>query len=77
MISVKYFMPCADLDNDAFGSMGQYRKITGMVLKVDPEVGETITLQTNQTRQTISFDDIIEIENNTGVLDTVWELETP
>ena len=79
MVSVKYFLPhtSEDDDFDKVSYQGQYRVVSGMVLKVDPEVEETITLQTDHTCQTISFDDIIGIENHTGVFDTVWELETP
>jgi hypothetical protein len=49
IVSVKYFVPCRDENNFAFGNAGQYETVTGMVLKVDTEVGNEITIQ--QRRQ--------------------------
>jgi hypothetical protein len=75
--SVKYFVPCRDENNFAFGNAGQYETVTGMVLRVDTEVGKEITIQTDTTKKVIGFDDILEITSKTDVFETDWELEAP
>lgn len=35
-VRVRYFMACADVNNDAYGSLGLYHTETGTVWKVDP-----------------------------------------
>ena len=77
MVTVKYFAPCRDENNFAFGNAGQYEVITGMVLKVDTEVWKEITIQTDTIKKVISFDDILEITSKSDVLQTDWELEAP
>ena len=77
MISVKYFVPCQDENNFAFGNAGQYETVTGMVLKVDTEVWKEITIQTETAKKVIGFDDILEITSKTDVFETDWELEAP
>jgi hypothetical protein len=49
IVSVKYFVPCQDENNFAFGTAGQYETITGMVLNVDTEIQKEITIQTYTT----------------------------
>ena len=77
MISVKYFVPCQDENNFAFGNAGLYETVTGMVLRVDTEVGKEITIQTDAIKKVIGFDDILEITSKTDVFETDWELEAP
>ena len=60
IVSVKYFVPCQDVNNFAFANAGQYETVTGMVLRVDTEVGKEITIQTETTKIVIGFDDILE-----------------
>ena len=54
-----------------------YETVTGMVLRVDTEVGKEITIQTDTTKKVIGFDDILEITSKTGVFETDWEMEAP
>lgn len=75
--SVKFFVPCRDENNFAFGNAGQYETVTGMVLRVDTEVGKEITIQTEMTKKVIGFDDILEITSKSDVFKTDWELEAP
>ena len=75
--SVKYFVPCQDVNNFAFANAGLYETVTGMVLRVDTEVGKEITIQTDTTKKVIGFDDILEITSKTDVFETDWELEAP
>ena len=77
MVSVKYFVPCQDVNNFAFANAGLYETVTGMVLKVDTEVGNEITIQTDTIKKVIGFDDILEITSKTDVFETDWELEAP
>ncbi len=55
-VSVEYFSVCSDPHNAAFGKMGTYRTVEGIVSKVDMAVG-TITVND----QTIPIDDIYRI----------------
>ena len=77
IVSVKYFVPCQDVNNFAFANAGLYKTVTGMVLRVDTEVGKEITIQTDAIKKVIRFDDILEITSKTDVFETDWELEAP
>lgn len=75
MVSVKYFVPCADENHFAFQiAAGQYEAATGMVLRVD---SESLRLRTENGDKSISFRDIREIRSKTGIFDTDWEMEMP
>ena len=74
---MKYFVSCQDVNNFAFANAGLYETVTGMVLRVDTEVGKEITIQTDTTKKVIGFDDILEITSKTDVFETDWELEAP
>ena len=56
-VTVKYYVPCADEHSFSCGIRGQYLTETGIVWKVDMEVGQTITVG----RKSISFGDIVSI----------------
>ncbi len=77
IISVKSFVPCQDVNNFAFANAGLYETVTGMVLRVDTEVGKEITIQTDTIKKVIGFDNILEITSKTDVFETDWELEAP
>jgi hypothetical protein len=77
IVSVKYFVPCQDVNNFAFANAGLYETVTGMVLRVDTEVGKEITIQTETTKKVIGFDDILEITSESDVFHTDWEMEAP
>ena len=60
MVTVQYFVPCAD--QDAFGpEKGRYETASGMVLNVD-EFHETLTLQEENSKAVIDFADLLSIE---------------
>ena len=61
--------PCRFTSNFAFGIQGEYRKVTGMVWRVDTDVAQTITLGTT----TIRFQDITKIESEEHIFDRTWE----
>lgn len=67
-VSITYFKPCSDKENDWYGRGGQYKTISGTVLKVD--FGE-VCLKTEDREEYISFDDIREIDE-ICVHDTAW-----
>ncbi|MBR3740908.1 MAG: hypothetical protein IKN04_10725 [Clostridia bacterium] len=56
-VTVKYYVPCTDEHSFSCGIRGQYLTETGVVWKVDTEVGQTITVG----RKRISFRDIVSI----------------
>ena len=43
-VTVTYFVPCADRNNEAYGYRGQYERISGTVWKVDPLITRTIQI---------------------------------
>jgi len=60
-VRVEYFAACTDINNDAYGRLGLYHTVTGIVQKVDPVrqllmVSDTIIL----------FDDIVSITDLSG-----------
>ena len=57
IVMVEYYIPCTDEHSFACGLRGQYRTETGVVWKVDMEVGKTITVN----QKMIAFDDILAI----------------
>lgn len=58
IVSVEYYVPCLDEHSLSYGIRGRYVTETGVVHKVDMEVGHTITI--NEKR--ISFEDILSIK---------------
>ena len=57
LVTVTYFSPCKDVENDAYGSGGTYQELTGRVTHVDPVLDKTITID----GQVIALEDIIKI----------------
>ena len=64
-ISVTYYAPCEDPENEAYGLRGQYHAISGICRKVDPDVSRSILVDNTK----ISFRDIIRIESGDGIFD--------
>ena len=58
-VTITYFSPCTDIENDWYGCGGKYEKISGTVLNV--EMG-SIQLRTEDGERTISFSDIRDIK---------------
>ena len=56
-VTVKYYVPCTDEQSFSCGIRGQYLTETGVVWKVDMEIGQTITVGL----KSISFRDIVSI----------------
>ena len=57
-VTITYFSPCTDIENDWYGTGGKYEEISGTVLNV--EMG-SIRLRTEDGERTISFSDIRDI----------------
>ena len=62
--TIRYFVPCKGKENFAYGNAGTYETITGLVLRVDADVGKTITLLTDAGKRVIPFDEIAEIRSS-------------
>lgn len=60
MVSIEYYIPCADRNNDAYGRMGLYKKADGVVMKVD-QVRQEIVIEDDSSSTSISFADIYRI----------------
>ncbi len=56
-ITVTFYVPCSDENNEAYGLRGTYRKITGLCRGVDEYRG-ALTVD----NMSIAFDDILSIE---------------
>ena len=67
VITVVYYVPCLDPDNEACGLRGQYRKKTGVCLNVDELYG---ILLVDKTR--VSFEDILKIDDPEGIFERDW-----
>ena len=60
LATVTFYSPCGDEENDAYRSEGIYRKITGIVTRVDPVLDKTITIN----GQTLAMEDLVEINGD-------------
>lgn len=59
-VSIEYFVVCTDEENDAYLVKGQYKTITGVVLKVDQHE-QTITILNGRETHVIAFSDVYRI----------------
>ena len=62
--SIEYFVVCTDEENDAYLVKGQYKTITGIVLKVDQHE-QRIAIRSGGDTEVISFADIYRISKPT------------
>lgn len=68
-VSVTYYVPCTDTDNEAYGLRGQYKTVTGICRKVDPNVSRCLLIDNMK----ICFRDIWRIESGAGIFDEMYE----
>lgn len=59
IVTVTYFVPCQDVNHDAFGVAGQYETLTGVCWNVDPDISRTIRVGNS----VIAFENISKIES--------------
>ena len=64
-VSIEYFVICTDEENDAYLVKGQYKTITGTVLKVDPHE-QSIAIRAGAETHVIPFSDVYRIFKPTG-----------
>lgn len=57
-IIVNYYIPCSDVNHDAYGLQGVYKTVTGVCWKVDSELKKEIVVD----RKKIPFEHIHQIE---------------
>lgn len=57
-VIINYYIPCSDVNHDAFGLQGVYKTVTGVCWKVDSELKKEIVV--GQKR--IPFERILQIE---------------
>lgn len=67
-VTVCYFAPCTDENNDAYGSRGKYISLNGTCLKVDDEVSKSILVDSTR----IAFSDIRSIDSNGDIFTRDW-----
>lgn len=58
-VTITYFSPCTDIENVWYGCGGQYKTISGTVLRIEMD---SIRIKTNSAERAISFSDIRDIE---------------
>ena len=61
-VSVTYFVPCADRDNEAYRIRGRYETAAGICMNVDPVLRRLVLSDGRK----ISFEDIFRIEYEKG-----------
>ncbi|MBQ9157395.1 MAG: hypothetical protein IJ137_11520 [Eubacterium sp.] len=59
-ITVTYFSPCSDIENDSYSTRGNYITCTGRMRRIDPDLTRTITVDDHM----ISFNDITDLSVN-------------
>ncbi len=59
-VSVEYYEPCNDEENDAYQVKGQYRTITGIVVRIDPHE-QCLTLLSGTNKHVIPFSNVYRI----------------
>lgn len=64
-VSIEYFVICEDKENEAFRMKGQYKTITGIVMRVDPN-GQFIVIHCEDGDFLILFSDIYRIFDPSG-----------
>jgi len=57
LVTVTFYSPCDDEENDAYGHEGTYQKITGVVTQVDPVIDKTIAIN----GMIVEMEDLVEI----------------
>ena len=67
--TVTYYVTCADRNNEAYGTLGSYSSVTGIVWNVDP-IRKSLRIGKTEIR----FRDICSIEAK-NLFDTDWEVE--
>ena len=68
-VTVRFYVPCADKNNFAFGLRGLYESVTGICRGVDPELTRTIRVG----GRAIAFDSIVSVESPSGAFDRAPE----
>jgi len=66
-VTIEYYIPCTDPNNDAFERKGLYETTTGVVRKVD-NVNQSVILDDSDGERNIAFADIYNITDPTGAL---------
>ncbi len=64
--AVRYFIPCADVEESGGGRLGTCRTVSGIVTRVDP-VQRTLTLRGAEETVTVALDDILRITLGTRI----------
>ena len=64
-VSIEYFVVCTDEENDAYLVKGQYKTITGIVLKVDQHE-QSIAIRAGAETHIIPFADVYRIFKPSG-----------
>ena len=68
-VTVTYYEPCSDVNNEAYGTQGQYKTIVGICRNVDAEVSGTILVDGMRIR----MEDILSIESPGDVFESKRE----
>ena len=68
-VTVTYYVPCNDKENEAYGYRGQYQQLTGICRNVDAGVSQTIRIEDRRIR----FADIRSIEADTDIFEREWD----
>ena len=67
-VSVTYYEPCSDKNNEAYGLKGQYKTITGICWNVDAEVEHTILVGNAK----LPLEDVLKIKSQGDIFRRDW-----
>ena len=68
MVSVTYYVPCADINHEDYGEKGRYVTVTGICWGVDTELEKVIIVD----KTTIALDTVTSIEGPEGLFERDW-----
>ena len=68
IVSVTYYLPCADIRHEDYDVKGRYVTVTGVCWRVDAELEKVITV--DKTR--IALDTVTSIESPNGCFERLW-----
>ena len=68
-VTVTYYEPCSDKNNEAYGLRGQYKTIAGICWNVDADVNQTILID----RLKLPLKNVLEIEASGDLFRKDWE----
>ena len=65
LVTVRFYVPCDDKNNFAYGQRGLYEMMEGVCWRVDPDITQTICIDS----RAIPFERILSIDSPNGIFE--------